>query len=146
MALGLTLLLTEMITRNLTWGGRGVHVQLAREAYNFTANFEQISLENVGNSTSHNSMGLHGQTYFSYIDVPASQETRIRAPTVHYGESFPFLFVDDVRTSQEAHIRASVACYGESFIILYVDAFRTSQETHTSLHVLLRGILLHFYM
>jgi hypothetical protein len=57
MALGLTQPLTEMSTRNLP-GGKG---QLVREA---------ICLENVGSSTSHNPMGLHG--LFLYVLIKFS--------------------------------------------------------------------------
>jgi hypothetical protein len=54
MALGLTQRLTEMSTRNLP-GGKG---QPARKA-DLTAICEPI-VENVGASTSHNPIGLHG--------------------------------------------------------------------------------------
>jgi hypothetical protein len=56
MTLGSTQPLTEMSTRNLL-GGRGWP---ARKADNFTATCELIFLENMGASTSHNPMGLHG--------------------------------------------------------------------------------------
>jgi hypothetical protein len=56
MALESTQLLTEMSTKNLL-GGKG---RPARKADNVTAISEPICLENVGVSTSHNSMGLHG--------------------------------------------------------------------------------------
>jgi hypothetical protein len=52
MALGSTLHLTEMSTRNLP----GAKERPARKADNLTAD----CLENVGTSTSHNHMGLHG--------------------------------------------------------------------------------------
>jgi hypothetical protein len=56
MALGSTQLLTEMSTRNLSGGkGRPVH-----KAENLTAICEPI-VYNVGASTSHNHMGLHGR-------------------------------------------------------------------------------------
>jgi hypothetical protein len=55
MALGLAQPLTEMNTRNLPWGkGRS-----ARKADNLTA-IRELSRQNVGASTSHNPMGLHG--------------------------------------------------------------------------------------
>jgi hypothetical protein len=54
--LGLTLPLTEISTRNLP-GGKG---QPAGKADNLTAICEPIVLENVGASTSHNPLGLHG--------------------------------------------------------------------------------------
>jgi hypothetical protein len=56
MALGLTQPLTEMSTRNSP-GGEG---QLARKADNLTAICEPIVYKNVGASTSHSPMGLHG--------------------------------------------------------------------------------------
>jgi anti-sigma-K factor RskA len=56
MTLGLTQVLTEMSIRDLP-GGRG---RPARKADNLTAICESICLENVGGSTSHNPMGLHG--------------------------------------------------------------------------------------
>jgi hypothetical protein len=56
MALGSTQPLTEMSTRNLP-GGKG---RPAREADNLTPNLWGDFLENVGASTSHNPMGLHG--------------------------------------------------------------------------------------
>jgi hypothetical protein len=56
MALGSTQPLTEMSTRNIP-GGKG---WLARKADNLTVICELICLENVGASTSHNPMGLHG--------------------------------------------------------------------------------------
>jgi hypothetical protein len=57
MALGLTQPLTEMSTRNLP-GGKG---RPAREADKLTAICEPIVYrQNVGASTSHNRMGLHG--------------------------------------------------------------------------------------
>jgi hypothetical protein len=52
MALGSTQPLTEMSTRNIP-GGEG---RPARKADNLTA----ICLQNVGTSTSHSPMGLHG--------------------------------------------------------------------------------------
>jgi hypothetical protein len=55
MALGLTQPLTEMSTRNLP-GGKGLP---ARRAVNLTVICE-LSRQNVGTSTSHNPMGLHG--------------------------------------------------------------------------------------
>jgi hypothetical protein len=56
MALGSTQPLTEMSTRNLPEGkGRP-----ARKADNLTANLWADCIENVGASTSHNPMGLHG--------------------------------------------------------------------------------------
>jgi hypothetical protein len=55
MALVWTQPLTEMSTRNLP-GGKG---RPARKADKFTALCE-LTLENVGASTSHNPMGLHG--------------------------------------------------------------------------------------
>jgi hypothetical protein len=56
LALGSTQPLTEMNTRNLP-GGKG---QLARRADNLIAICEQICVGNVGASTPHNPMGLHG--------------------------------------------------------------------------------------
>jgi hypothetical protein len=56
MALGSTQPLTEMSTRNLP-GDKGLP---ARGADNLTAICEPIVLGNVGASTSHNRMGLHG--------------------------------------------------------------------------------------
>jgi hypothetical protein len=56
MALGSTQPLTEMSTR-IFLGGKG---RPARGAGNLTAICEPICLENVGASTSHNPMGLHG--------------------------------------------------------------------------------------
>jgi hypothetical protein len=56
MALGSNQPLTEMSTRNIPRGkGRP-----ERKADNLTATSEPIVLENVGASTSHNLMGLHG--------------------------------------------------------------------------------------
>jgi hypothetical protein len=56
MALRSTQPLTEMSTRNLP-GGKGRSV---RKADNLTAICESIVYKNVGASTSHNPMGLHG--------------------------------------------------------------------------------------
>jgi hypothetical protein len=56
MALGSTRPLTEMSTRNLP-GGKG---RPAHKADNLTAICEPIVLENVGASTSHNPLVLHG--------------------------------------------------------------------------------------
>jgi hypothetical protein len=56
MGLGSTQPLTEMSTRNLPVG-KG---WLARKADNLTAICEPTVLENVGASTSHIPMGLHG--------------------------------------------------------------------------------------
>jgi hypothetical protein len=56
MALGSTQPLTEMSTRNIP-EGKG---QPARKADNLTDICEPIVLEDVGASTSHNPMGLHG--------------------------------------------------------------------------------------
>jgi hypothetical protein len=56
MALGSTQPLTEMSTRNIPWGeGRP-----AREDDNLTAFSEPTVYKNVGASTSHSPMGLHG--------------------------------------------------------------------------------------
>jgi hypothetical protein len=44
-----------------------------------------------------------------------------------------------VRTSQETHLWTSTASYGDSFPFLYVDDVRTSQETPTGPPRLLRG-------
>jgi hypothetical protein len=55
MALGSTQPLTEMNTRNLP----GCEGRAEHKADNLTAIYESI-LENVGASTSHNPMGLHG--------------------------------------------------------------------------------------
>jgi hypothetical protein len=55
MALGSTLPLTEMSTRNLP-GGKGLP---ARKA-DLTATCEPTVYKNVAGSTSHNPMGLHG--------------------------------------------------------------------------------------
>jgi hypothetical protein len=49
--------LTEMCTRNLSWG-KGLP---AHKAGSLTAIFWADCLENVGASTSHNTMGFHGQ-------------------------------------------------------------------------------------
>jgi hypothetical protein len=56
MALGSTQPLTEMSTRNIP-GGEG---RPARIADNLTAICEPIVYKNVGASTSHSPMGLHG--------------------------------------------------------------------------------------
>jgi hypothetical protein len=56
MALGSTQPLTEMSIKNLP-GSKG---RLASKADNLTAVCELIILENVGASTSHTRMGLHG--------------------------------------------------------------------------------------
>jgi hypothetical protein len=56
MALGSTHPLTEMSTRNIP-GDKG---RPARKADNLTAICEPTVEENVGASTSHNPMGLHG--------------------------------------------------------------------------------------
>jgi hypothetical protein len=56
MALGSTQTLTEMSTRNIP-GGKG---RPARKADNLAAICEPTVRENVGASTSHNPMGLHG--------------------------------------------------------------------------------------
>jgi hypothetical protein len=56
MVLGSTQRLTEMSTRNLP----GDKEPPSRKADNLTAICEPIVLENVGSSTSHNPMGLHG--------------------------------------------------------------------------------------
>jgi hypothetical protein len=56
MALGSTQPLTEMSSRNLP-GGEGLP---ARGAGNLTAICERMCKQNVGASTSHNPMGLHG--------------------------------------------------------------------------------------
>jgi hypothetical protein len=56
MALGSTQPLKEMSIRNLP-GGKG---RPARKVDNLTAICEPMSRENVGTSTSHNPMGLHG--------------------------------------------------------------------------------------
>jgi hypothetical protein len=56
MVLGSTQPLTEMSTRNL----RGGKLRPKRKADNLAAIFRADCLENVGASTSHNPMGLHG--------------------------------------------------------------------------------------
>jgi hypothetical protein len=56
MALGLTQPLTEMSTRNLPGGKE----RPTRKADKFNAICEPIVYKNVGTSTSHNSMDLHG--------------------------------------------------------------------------------------
>jgi hypothetical protein len=56
MALGSTQPLTEMSTRNIP-GGEG---RPARKAHNITAICVPIIYKNVGASTSHSPMGLHG--------------------------------------------------------------------------------------
>jgi hypothetical protein len=56
MALGSTQPLTEMSTRNIP-GGEG---RPAPKADNLTAICEPIVYKNVGSSTSHSPMGLHG--------------------------------------------------------------------------------------
>jgi hypothetical protein len=56
MALGSTQSLTEMSTRNIP-GGEG---RQARKADNLTAICDPIVYKNVGASTSHSPMGLHG--------------------------------------------------------------------------------------
>jgi hypothetical protein len=58
MALGSTEPLTEMSTRNLPGGGKGWPT---RKADNLTPSVSRLSIENVGASTSHNPMGLHGR-------------------------------------------------------------------------------------
>jgi hypothetical protein len=57
MAFGSTQLLIEISTRNLP-GVKGR--RLARKAENLTAIFGTIIYKNVGTSTSHNRMDLHG--------------------------------------------------------------------------------------
>jgi hypothetical protein len=70
MALRSTQSLIEVSPRNLNGvgGGKGLP---ARKAHNLTAICEPMSRENVGASTSHNPMGLHGllqgQLYFSHL-------------------------------------------------------------------------------
>jgi hypothetical protein len=56
MALWFTQLLTEIITRRMLWG----KAQPACKADNLTAICWADCLENVGASTSHSPMGLHG--------------------------------------------------------------------------------------
>jgi hypothetical protein len=56
MALGSIQHLTEMSTRNIP-GGEGL---LARKVDNLTAIYEPTVYKNVGASTSHSLMGLHG--------------------------------------------------------------------------------------
>jgi hypothetical protein len=56
MTLGSTQPLTEMSTRNIP----GAEGRPARKADNFTVICEPIAYKNVGASTSHNPMGLHG--------------------------------------------------------------------------------------
>jgi hypothetical protein len=56
MALGSTQSLTEMSTRNIPWGER----RPANKADNLTAICEPIVYKNVGASTSHRPMGVHG--------------------------------------------------------------------------------------
>jgi hypothetical protein len=57
MTLGSTQPLTEMSIKNLP-GGKG---RLARKADTLPLSVSRLSRENVGASTSHNPMGLHGQ-------------------------------------------------------------------------------------
>jgi hypothetical protein len=65
MALGPTRPLTEKSTRDIL-GGKG---RPARKADNLTAIYEPIVYKNVGTSTSHNPMGLHGllQGYLYFL-------------------------------------------------------------------------------
>jgi hypothetical protein len=56
MVLGSTQPLISMSAMNLP-GGKG---RQAREADNLTAIYETIVLENMGSSTSHKPLGLHG--------------------------------------------------------------------------------------
>jgi hypothetical protein len=56
MALASTQLVTKMSTRKLS-GSKG---RQARKAHNLTAICEPIIKKNVGASTSHNPVGLHG--------------------------------------------------------------------------------------
>jgi hypothetical protein len=69
MSLGSTQPLREINTRNLP----GVKGRPACMADNLTALCEPIFLENVGTSTSHNPMGLHGllqgQLYLFYLYI-----------------------------------------------------------------------------
>jgi hypothetical protein len=70
MALGSTQPLTEMSTRNIP-GSKG---RPAREADNLLRDLCADCLENVGASTSHNPMGLHGllqgQLYlFTFLSI-----------------------------------------------------------------------------
>jgi hypothetical protein len=57
----------------------------------------------------------------------------------YYGDSIPFVYVDDVRTAQETHLSASTTCEGDSVPFVYVDYVRTVQEISVDIHVLLRG-------
>jgi hypothetical protein len=67
MALGSTQPLTEKSTRNIP-GGEG---RPARKADNLTAVYEPIVYKNVGASTSHNPMGLHGPLQgYLYLPLP----------------------------------------------------------------------------
>jgi hypothetical protein len=93
-------------------------------------------LDNVGSSTSHNSMGVYGRLrwylYFlirrwcSYI----TGNITCGPPWFVTGIALHFLYVDGARTSQETHLWTSVACYKESSTFLYADDVRISQETH----------------
>jgi hypothetical protein len=67
MAMGSTQPLTEMSTRILP-GGKG---RPMRKANNLTAICEPICLENVGASTFHKPMGLHGllQAFTCFIQL-----------------------------------------------------------------------------
>jgi hypothetical protein len=62
MVLGSTQPLAEMSSRNL----RGVKGRPARRADNLTTICEQLSRQNVGASTSHKPMDLHGQLQGSF--------------------------------------------------------------------------------
>jgi hypothetical protein len=57
MALGSTQSLTDMSTRNLPWGVKGGRRTRLRTS---SPSVSRLSRENVGASTSHSTIGLHG--------------------------------------------------------------------------------------
>jgi hypothetical protein len=85
MALGPTQPLTEMSTRNLP-GGKG---RPARTADNLTAICEPIAYKNVGASTSHNPMGLHGLLHDSFI---LASSVLIVCSTDYFKQRHNFIF------------------------------------------------------
>jgi hypothetical protein len=100
MALGSTLPLAEMSTRNILGGG-GQGLTTSPPPLRPTV------LDYMRASTSHNAMGLHSllREWLSLLyvgDVRTSQGAHVS--TVCCGDSFTFLYVDDVRTSQETPV------------------------------------------